>query len=64
MVAAAALLLFRKIVNRDTVPGAITGGANCLLTDGGVDTSRRARVGSSFTTPSVVVTPPPAIVFV
>ncbi len=52
----AALPLFRKIVSRDTAPGAITGGANCFVTDGGVDTVSCACVGSSLLTPSALLT--------
>ena len=58
------LELPRKIVSVEVPLGAITAGANCLLTVGGVDIIILALVGSSLLTPSAVVTAPPAMVLV
>ena len=60
-----ALLAFPMTIVSVEVPlGGITAGTNCLSTVGGVETTTRAELGSSLVTPSVVVTPPAAIVLV
>ena len=63
-VIAAAFSLRKKMVNLEMPFCGITAGSNCLPTVGGFATFSLALVGSSFFTPSVVVTPPLGMVLV